>query len=288
MDKVKADVPGEFMAVNTIVLLTDFGNRDPYVGIMKGVISRIASNLDLIDLVHQIPPGDIQKGAFHLWQAAGYFPPGTVFLAVIDPGVGSGRKGLIMQRGNQVFIGPDNGLFTYLTYNSTTTAWELSNPVFQHKEPSNTFHGRDIFAPAAAYAALGTPGDQFGDLVHTLVQLPQPRFKLAENHLEGEVISIDRFGNLITSIGRFKTKDETLEINSWIEDLNLEIPYSSMIDFGESARSTALVSTFADIPPGTTAGLIGSSGLLEISANQSSAADLLGLKRGDQITLSWK
>lgn len=276
------------MPPNCVAILTDFGDQDPYVGIMKGVIQRIAPDLNLVDLTHQIPPGDIQQGAFHLWQAAEYFPADTVFLAVVDPGVGSNRKGLFFQRGDQVFIGPDNGLFSYLGYKSSTHAWDLSNPVLQLQRPSSTFHGRDIFAPAAAYAALGTRGDQFGEPVNSLRRLAHPVFQPGENRLEGEVISLDRFGNLITSLGRFHRKEKALEIESWIEDLQLFIPSPLLIHTGQDRDPLPMVSTFSDIAPGRCAGVIGSSGLLEIAANQSSAADLLGMGKWDTITLTWK
>lgn len=274
------------MSANLIVLMTDFGQSDPYVGIMKGVISGIAPHLNLIDLTHQIPPGDIQEGAFHLWQAAVYFPSDTVFLAVVDPGVGTERKGLFFQRENQVFIGPDNGLFSYLAYRGPTTAWELSNPDFQSKNSSNTFHGRDIFAPAAAHAALGTAGDQFGEVVHSLIHLTQPTFEITKDHLKGEVISIDRFGNLITSLGQFLMKDDKLLLSSWITDMRLDLPRNPTINLSQSEEYLPLVATYDEIPPGSCAGLIGSSGLLEISAKQSSAAELLGLRRGDRIALT--
>ena len=275
------------MASNLIAILTDFGDSDPYVGIMKGVISRIAPDLNLIDLNHHIPPGDIQQGAFHLWQTAEYFPSDAVFLAVVDPGVGTQRKGLFFQRGDQVFIGPDNGLFSYLGYKTPTMAWELANPDFQLQDLSSTFHGRDIFAPAAAYATLGTRGDQFGEIIGSLNHLPSPVCQINEDHLEGEVFSIDQFGNLITSLGQFQKTEKGLEIISWIDDLTLGFPPNPKIHHDQAAKPLSMVSTFSDIPPGSCAGVIGSRGLLEIVSNQSSAADLLGLGKGDRITLSW-
>ena len=275
------------MASNLIVLITDFGDSDPYVGIMKGVICRIAPALNLIDLNHHIPPGDIQECAFQLWQAVEYFPPDAVFLAVVDPGVGTKRKGLFFQRGDQVFIGPDNGVFSYLGYKTPTMAWELASPEFQLQDPSSTFHGRDIFAPAAAYATLGIRGHQFGEIIGSLNHLPSPVCQIKEDHLEGEVISIDRFGNLITSLGQFQKTEKVLKISSWIEDLSLGFPPDPKIHHDQEVNPLSMISTFSDIPPGSCAGLIGSSGLLEIVANQSSAADLLGLGKGDRITLSW-
>jgi S-adenosylmethionine hydrolase len=276
------------MDPNLIVLLTDFGETDAYVGIMKGVICGIAPDLKMIDLSHQIPPGDIQEGAFHLWQAAGYFPPKTVFLAVVDPGVGTGRRGLFLQRENQIFIGPDNGLFSYISYKSSTNAWELVNPSYQLHNPSRTFHGRDIFAPAAAYAALGIRGDRFGNAAHSLIQLPRPLCEMSTDGIEGEVISVDRFGNLITSLGQLLIYEEKLVLSSWVEEWSQDLPRSPLIRLSRTGETLPLVSTYNDIPEGSCAGLVGSSGLIEIASKQSSTADLLDLARGDRITLSWK
>jgi S-adenosylmethionine hydrolase len=276
------------MTTTCIVILSDFGEEDPYQGIMKGVISRIAHDINLIDLTHQLPPGDIQAGAFQLWQAVDHFPSHSVFLAVVDPGVGTNRKGLFVQRDNRIFIGPDNGLFSYLGYKTNLQAWELTNPTFQLQNPSTTFHGRDIFAPAAAFAALGHTGEEFGDRVQSPVSLPKPICRDDESYLTGEIISSDRFGNLITSLGQFQWQENNLTIDSWIGDWQRSIPSLPTINLPSSSESLSLVTTFADIPPGSCAALIGSSGLLEIAANQESAADLLRLSRGDQITLNWK
>ncbi|MCJ7717213.1 MAG: SAM-dependent chlorinase/fluorinase, partial [Anaerolineales bacterium] len=187
-----------------IALLTDFGFDDPYVGIMKGIIKEIAPGAEFIDLTHLIPAGDIQRGAFVLWQSARDLPPGTIFLSVVDPGVGTNRRAVYLQREGQIFIGPDNGLFSYLFYNASFTAWKLSNPEYQLDGPSTTFHGRDIFAPGAAYAALGISGSQFGDEVKSLTRLADPIFSRNGNSIQGEIISKDRFGNLFTSLGILK------------------------------------------------------------------------------------
>ena len=275
------------MAGKHIVLMSNFGLADPYVGIVKGVISQIAPDLKLIDLSHHIPPGDIQTGALQLWQSTDYFPPGTVFLTVVDPGVGTARKGICLQRGNQIFIGPDNGLFTYLGYKTAFTAWELTNLNFQLPHPSHTFHGRNIFAPAAARAALGTLGKEFGERVSSLVHLPRPICQVAKSNLKDEVLGKDRFGNLITSRGKFQPIEQGLVLASWTEDASLIIPSKPTIQTQHTEKNLALVPPFADIPAQGFSGVIGSSGLLEIAAKQASAADQLGLSRGQQITLTW-
>jgi len=275
------------MKSKPIAILTDFGIEDPYVGIMKGIISDISPNASLIDITNQIPPGDIQRGAFILWQASQDFPKGTVFLCVVDPGVGTERKAVFLQTRNQIFIGPDNGLFSYLLYNSKFTCWELSNPDYQRMNSSSTFHGRDIFAPAAAFAAKSISGNQFGSQVRVPNILPKPVLSINESSLAGEILSQDHFGNLFTSIGQFMYQNESLHLVSWIDEGVLTISDISTIRIRVNDQELPLVLTFDSIDPGSCAGLVGSSGLLEIVANQSSAKDLLGLEKGNPVLLSW-
>lgn len=270
-----------------IAILTDFGTVDPYVGIMKGVIHSIAPGIPLIDLTHHIAPGDIQQGAYFLWQSCRNFPPGTVFLAVVDPGVGTARKALLFQRDQQFFIGPDNGLFSYLEYRAASSAWELANPQFQLKTKSATFHGRDIFAPAAAHAALGAQGPQFGPPVAQIHRLSPPLCRSSGASLEGEVLGRDLFGNLITSLGTFRETAGGLHFDSWIEDSSWTIPSGAALSIEASSQQLPFAHTFGEIGGEGCAGLIGSTGLLEIAANQRSAAQLLGLKRGARVRLKW-
>ena len=137
-----------------IVILTDFGTADPFVGIMKGVINQIAPTTPIIDLTHEISPGDIRQGAITLWQSIHYFTAGSIFLAVIDPGVGTYRRPILFKSGGYKFIAPDNGVLSYI-FNDSPKAWEISNSQLALPNPGTTFHGRDIFAPAAAHASLG-------------------------------------------------------------------------------------------------------------------------------------
>lgn len=274
------------MKLKTIALLTDFGLEDPYVGIMKGIISDISPGTPLIDITNQIPSGDIQRGAFILWQASQDFPKGTVFLCVVDPGVGTERKAVFLQAKDQIFIGPDNGLFSYLLYESKYSCWELSNPGYQRKSSSATFHGRDIFAPAAAYAARSISGDQFGSQVSIPNKLPKPLLNINESSLAGEIIAQDHFGNLFTSLGLFKYQNDSLRLDSWIDDSKLTISDISKIRIRVNNQELPLVLTFGSIDPGSCAGLVGSTGLLEIVANQSSAKDLLGLEKGNPVLMS--
>lgn len=271
-----------------IALLTDFGTSDPYVGIMKGTLAVISPETRFIDLTHHIPPGDIQQGAFALWQSSLDLPSGTIFLAVVDPGVGSERKAICLDCAGQRFIGPDNGLFSFLLYGKEYHAWELSNPAYQLSTPGSTFHGRDIFAPAAAHAANGIPGEKFGNPVKSIKRLTEPRLELKGNSLSGEVLSSDRFGNLFTSLGRFHSNDSwDLILSSWINQTKCKTKDRSYVEILVKDKSLPLVKTFSSIPKGNCAGLIGSTGLLEIVCNRGSAKNILGLKKGDPILLRW-
>jgi S-adenosylmethionine hydrolase len=275
------------MPSSTIALVTDFGINDPYVGIMKGVIFSITPGVTLIDLTHQILPGDIQRGAFVLWQSAKDFPQNTIFLGVVDPGVGTDRKGICLKCRDQFFIGPDNGLFSYVILGKGYQAWELANPDLQLQKRGNTFHGRDIFAPAAAHLAHGISSQEFGKPISGLHTLPTPRLKCSGNKLEGEILSVDRFGNLFTSLGVFVYKDNGLNLKSWINPVEVFIPDLSKVNIMIDNNNLAIVKTFGNIPIGASAGVIGSTGLLEIVSNQVPADQLLGVKIGDLVHLEW-
>lgn len=212
-----------------ITLLTDFGDADVYVGVMKGVIAQINPAAVVVDLTHQIPPQNIAQGSFHLANAYAHFPPGTVHLAVVDPGVGGQRRAIALQTASASFVGPDNGLFSGVLAQETQqladaprrdaprrdaprsprpvcpalTVVELNHPQFWYtSQPSSTFHGRDIFAAVAAYIALGYPLHNLGQSMapESLVQLSQPRYQLTDDGALGMIQIIDHFGNLITNI----------------------------------------------------------------------------------------
>ena len=275
---------------SSIAILTDFGYDDPFVGIMKGVILSIAPQVSIVDITHDIPLGDIKRGAFILWQSRNYFPDGTIFLTVVDPGVGTARRGLIVQTGNQILIGPDNGLFSFVL-EKDFEAWELENPKYQLPFPGNTFHGRDIFAPAAAYAATGVHGSLFGSPIDEIQKLPRPRLAIKTDRLEGEILHSDRFGNLFTSLGVWKPSErDKFTLEPWIEpgstiSSKISIVKNQVSLLLPDRRRLSWVDTFADIPKGKCGFLIGSSGLVEIAANRTRAVDLLKLSAGDPITL---
>jgi S-adenosylmethionine hydrolase len=276
------------MNSSIIALITDFGNLDPYVGIMKAVLSDLSPDSTLIDITHEIPPGDIQRGAYVLWQAARDFPAGSVFLCVVDPGVGTERKPILLKVREQVFIGPDNGLFSYLLFKQSSSCWELKNASLQLNSKSTTFHGRDIFAPAAAHAANGISGEHFGDPLDKMIRLPDPILDVKSNSMEGEILSSDRFGNLVTSLGKFTLQDNSgLKFQSWINDETLSIAEPATMKLTSGKHQLPFVNTFGSVAPGQTATLVGSTGLLEIVINQGSAKDRLSLKEGVPVELSW-
>lgn len=189
------------MAAKLITLITDFGYKDPFVGIMKGVIFGINPDVRIIDLSHGIPPQDVIAGALVLRHSAPYFPRGTIHVAVVDPGVGTERRPLLIEADGNFFIGPDNGLFS-LSVEETRPRQiiELSNEGYYLKPTSTTFHGRDIFAPIAAYLSLGFPPTDFGAPLKDFQKLPWPKVSAGQQAIEGEVVYVDGFGNLVTNV----------------------------------------------------------------------------------------
>jgi S-adenosylmethionine hydrolase len=268
-----------------IVLLTDFGTADPFVGIMKAVIHDITPNSNLIDLSHEIPPGDIRQAAITLWQAHPYLPRECVILGVVDPGVGTARRGIAARAGGRSFVGPDNGLFSYVLPRSPH-AWELADRGYQLDRPGETFHGRDIFAPAAAHISRGVHPQSFGPEVLSPVSLPFPYLETSEQGIHGEILHADRFGNLLTSIGRCIPEGNIVALHPWqgssrgaalrfsLETSEFQLPDQRQIPWAH---------TFGEIPDGQCAAVIGSSGLLEIAANRQSASEILNLHAGDPV-----
>ncbi len=255
-----------------ITLLTDFGLRDAYVAAMKGVILGINPKAVLVDITHEIPPREITAGAFVLSETAPYFPPATIHLAVVDPGVGTGRRGLAAKARHQFFVGPDNGLFHFIFQDaSDLTVVSLENTAYFRPEISTTFHGRDIFAPVAAYISLGVPLTDLGPPVMDPVLLPIPEAVFTDVEAQGEVIYADRFGNLVSNIPWAALLD-------WLNGRNIRLHIGSH-------TLTRLSRTYADAPPGELLALMGSHGRLEIAVNQGSAARRLGLMIGAPLTI---
>ena len=265
-----------------ITLTTDFGIRDTYVGIMKGVILGINPNVRVVDLTHAISPQDIYEAAFSIDAAHNYFPKGTIHVIVVDPGVGSDRRAIVCQTDNAFFVCPDNGVLSYLLQSTEDevsqpiNAVEIQNKAYYLPEVSNTFHGRDIFAPVAAHLSLCVPLEDIGPPVQTLVQLPIQAPELSGNTLTGQIVKIDRFGNAITNISEtaiagFKS-ESTGEISAY------EITIGSV-------RLNRLNGAYAESAVGKPLAIIGSSGVLEIAVNGGSAEKQLGLKRADVIVI---
>lgn len=260
------------MATPIITLTTDFGTRDPWVGIMKGVILGICPEARLVDLSHDVAPQDVLEGALCLEAAAPFFPPGTIHLAVVDPGVGGPRRPLALRAGGLCYVGPDNGLFTFALERAREgprEAWsavELAAPEYRLAPVSRSFHGRDIFAPAAAWLAAGVPLERFGPAIGDPVRLALPSARSEPGEVVGEVVGADRFGNLVTSV-----RDEDLA--------SLGGPGALVVEVAGRAAG-APVGAYADAAPGRLAALVGSTGRLEIFVREASAQAALGVGRG--------
>jgi S-adenosylmethionine hydrolase len=255
-----------------ITFTTDFGLRDPYVAEMKGVVLGIAGTapgLHLVDVTHDIQPHDITEGALAVEAAAPRFPPGTVHVAVVDPGVGSDRRGIVVRARGQLFVGPDNGLFTPFVGDPDREVFELASPAHRLPRVSRTFHGRDVFAPAAAHLALGVPPATLGPPVGDPVRLTWPEVREAAGAVAGSVVHVDRFGNLVTSIAA-----------SHVEALGAE----ARVRIG--GRVLPLVGTYADLPAGGAGALVGSRNRLEIAVREGSAAGVLQARRGTPVVVS--
>jgi S-adenosyl-L-methionine hydrolase (adenosine-forming) len=255
-----------------IALLTDFGTRDHYAGTMKGVALGVCPDATLVDISHEVPPHDVLAGALELAACYRYFPAGTIFLVVVDPGVGSSRRGIAADAGEYKFVAPDNGVLTVvLDEIPPRKVVELTERRYARPSVSRTFEGRDRFAPAAAWlakgielAALGRPAGSICRL-----EIPQPAF--APDRLTGEVLRVDRFGNLITNIDR-KTFDK--------------LAHEGALDIRVGTRPVArVVSTYADAGAGEICALFGSTDHLEIAANGASAAAEIGVGRGAAVQI---
>lgn len=252
-----------------ITLTTDFGLTDSYVAAMKGVILSIAPQAVLVDISHLVPPQDVRRGSTVLREAAPYFPPGTIHVAVVDPGVGSVRRPIAVHTPPATYIGPDNGLFTHVLADDTPglpTVLHLNNPRFWLPAVSHTFHGRDIFAPTAAHLAAGTPFEHLGTPIDDPVLLPATMAqRLPGGVIRGHVDTIDHFGNLVSDVP-----------SGWLSGRQWTVHIASHVIVGLSA-------TYAQVPPGAVLALIGSSGRLEVSVRNGHAARYLGVQPGEPI-----
>jgi S-adenosylmethionine hydrolase len=253
-----------------VALLTDFGTRDHYAGTMKGVVLSICPDATLVDISHEIPAHDILAGAFELAASYRYFPAGSVFLAVVDPGVGSGRRGIAAEVGDYRFVAPDNGVLSVvLDEQPARRVVELTERRYARPTVSRTFEGRDRFAPAAAWLAKGLELTALGRPAGSLHRLDLPKPRQTAQGLEGEIVRVDRFGNLITNIDR-----------PHFERVAGQAPL--VVQIGDRQVSK-VVSTYADAGIGEICALFGSTEHLEIAAGGSSAAAMLAAARGTLV-----
>ena len=259
-----------------VTLTTDFGLQDPYVGMMKGVILGISPNVRIVDLCHDIQPQAVRQGAFLIGASHRYFPKETIHIVVIDPGVGTSRRALLLVTPEARFLAPDNGVLSYVvsqyedaprpsdTLPPGCKAYALTNECYWHHPISATFHGRDIFAPVAAHLSLDVPPEEFGPPVSSIERLPLQSPQWEEGVLVGHVAHIDRFGNLITDIPAEAVPDAG--------DIVVEV---------DKHRIEGIANAYAE-REGTLA-IIGGFGHLEVSVRDGSAADQLGAKIGDPV-----
>ena len=256
---------------SVITLTTDFGLRDYYVSAMKAVMLGIAPEARMVDISHEIPSQDIMAGSWILKNSAMLFPPETVHTVVVDPGVGTDRNAIALEIEDQYFVGPDNGIFSFLTEEKDYKAVRLSNETYWRDDASNTFHGRDIFAPVAAHLSEGVPIENLGEPIEDLVTYRWTVPIADKDGLEGMVIHIDKFGNLITNISESMLEDV-------IDDQGVKIYVGNTI-------LDTIAKTFGSVAEGEPVAYIGSSGMLEVGINKGNAQEMLSVQKGAQISL---
>lgn len=259
------------MSNGLITLTTDFGTADHFVGTMKGVILGIAPRARIVDITHEIRPYELNEAAFVIAQAWSYFPKGTIHVVVVDPGVGGARRPILAEAGGHFFIAPDNGVLSMIYESGRHKVRVISSANLIGKQVSRTFHGRDIFAPAAAHLARGVPAARFGKTLNDPVySFPLKPTRLSRREWSGMILKVDRFGNLITNlhIEDFPdVKTRPIELRVGLE------------------RIHRLALTYSETALGELSAIVGSGGYIEVAANQNSAAKLLGCGVGAPVEL---
>ncbi|MDH3254973.1 MAG: SAM-dependent chlorinase/fluorinase [Acidobacteriota bacterium] len=257
--------------LRTVTLLTDFGERDYYVGAVKGVLLRLAPECRLVDLCHQIAPGDLEHAAFVLGAAAREYPEGTVHLAVVDPGVGSDRRILAARADGQLAVAPDNGLLTEFLARCQNPEVRsvLCSDLFLDR-PGATFDGRDRLAPTAAYLARGEPYDDLGPLIIDALSLPTTAPERRRHGLSGRVVHIDHFGNIVTNLP-----------SDWLDGR----PFTVRVG---GARIDRLVRHYSELADGEAAVIPGSLGTLELSLNRGNLAAVTQVSRGKNVEIEFR
>lgn len=262
------------MITRVITLLTDFGTRDGFVGTMKGVIYTIAPDVKIVDISHEVEPQDIDSAAFLLFNSYRYFPAETIHVVVVDPGVGSERKILCVRAGKHYFLAPDNGVLKYIfSRHQDAIVREVTNQECFLPVISQTFHGRDIFAPVAAFLAKGIAFEEVGDLARDYNRGHIPELLEKEDKITGRIIYIDRFGNLITNIPEEKLQPlDTKQVKIKCKDRQI----------------VGLSKSYAEKEPDQLLALVGSSGFLELSVNLNNAQKILNASIGDEVIVIFK
>jgi S-adenosyl-L-methionine hydrolase (adenosine-forming) len=273
------DVRSPFVtSFDCITFLTDYGLEDGFVAACHGVAARIVPGVRVIDITHLVQPGDVRRGAAVLAQTVPYLPP-ALHVAVVDPGVGTARRGVAVQAGQSIFVGPDNGLLSWAiaALGGATRAFQLTNGDLWLHPVSPTFHGRDIFMPVAAHLASGHDLADAGEEIDLpdLVTLPAPTSRVRDGEAEGEVMSVDRFGNVQLSI-------EASEVGQ------LGVGYGSplVVRAGRRQLTVPFLETFAAVAPGEIVAFADSAGLISLAVNAGDAAQQLGLPPGAHVRLS--
>lgn len=253
-----------------ITLTTDFGTRDPYVGAVKGAILTVNPSVSIVDITHEIGPGDLIQAAFTIKEIYPYFPKGTIHVAVIDPGVGGPRRPMAAKVKGHVFVGPDNGIFwKVMEEGGIYKAYHLTEEAFFLPNISSTFHGRDVFAPVAGHISKGVPLERLGRPISNPVPLRMDGPRKEGGVLLGEVVRVDHFGNIITNI----TLEDLRSFAAETEAIRIEVG---------SIRLEGTKRTYCDAPQGAPLALFGSSGLLEIAVNRGSACQMAGIRPGER------
>jgi len=256
-----------------MTFLSDFGNKSSYVSQMKGVALSM-TDARIFDITHDITPHNIREGAFVLRTSVPYFPIGTVHVAVVDPGVGTSRRGIVITTRTQILVGPDNGLLIPTArYLGDFNVYEIANPNLMLNSVSDTFHGRDIFTPVAAHILNGLIFDQIGPVISDFVDLDFGKFEIRDKAVTGKIIYIDSFGNIVTNIDGISLK-HVLSYDNKI-----------MVFIGDKQLGMPFIRTYDLVKKGDFLATIGSSNLLEIAQNQGNAAKKLGIKSDDEIKI---
>lgn len=262
--------------MSIISLLSDFGQKDPYVAEMKAVILSINPQTFIVDISHEINKFDINMGAYFLASVAPFFPEGTIHVGVVDPGVGTIRRPIIIETSRSFYVGPDNGVLILAAQKEKIkNVFSIKNPKYVRSKISNTFHGRDIFAPAAAHLAKGIKVTDFGNIITDYIFPDFAKPYKNKDELVGLILHIDDFGNVITNI--------SLED---IESLGIPKDVSFKVFLGGKYLNLKFCSTYGTVPVGSPLALIGSSNFLEIAINQGSASKIFNVKLNDSFHIS--